>query len=181
MERSVTAGGAKVPDFPPPTGREILLRTCVPRPAPYSKALPQRLFCVMLGEEFRLAGAFSSDTSFFWVASTESFQTVCCRLIHTSVFCTAPKSWSAFVLDVHTISFKDTKTFCFKGDPNPSDRLGRRQICSNIMEKTQLIRFLFRQILSFLRFSCCTCGRKENARSRVTFLRHHICYPLFSK
>ncbi|XP_041671566.1 rab3 GTPase-activating protein catalytic subunit isoform X2 [Cheilinus undulatus] len=55
----------KVPDFPPPAGREILLRTCVPRPAPYSKALPQRLFCVLMKEDFRLAGAFSSDTSFF--------------------------------------------------------------------------------------------------------------------
>ncbi|XP_030642604.1 rab3 GTPase-activating protein catalytic subunit isoform X1 [Chanos chanos] len=59
------AGGGGVPDFPPPAGREILLRTCVPRPAPYSKALPQRLFCVLMREEFRLAGAFSSDTSFF--------------------------------------------------------------------------------------------------------------------
>ncbi|XP_036427001.1 rab3 GTPase-activating protein catalytic subunit isoform X1 [Colossoma macropomum] len=58
-------GGGGVPDFPPPAGREILLRTCVPRPAPYSKALPQRLFCVLMREEFRLAGAFSSDTSFF--------------------------------------------------------------------------------------------------------------------
>ncbi|CAB1328595.1 unnamed protein product [Coregonus sp. 'balchen'] len=45
--------------------REILLRTCVPRPAPYSKALPQRLFCVLMREDFRLAGAFSSDSSFF--------------------------------------------------------------------------------------------------------------------
>ncbi|KAF3854074.1 hypothetical protein F7725_014762 [Dissostichus mawsoni] len=44
---------------------KILLRTCVPRPAPYSKALPQRLFCVLMKEEFRLAGAFSSDTTFF--------------------------------------------------------------------------------------------------------------------
>ncbi|XP_046902432.1 rab3 GTPase-activating protein catalytic subunit isoform X1 [Hypomesus transpacificus] len=59
------AGGAVVPDFPSPAGREILLRTCVPRPAPYSKALPQRLFCVLMREDFRLAGAFSSDTSFF--------------------------------------------------------------------------------------------------------------------
>ncbi|XP_038160458.1 rab3 GTPase-activating protein catalytic subunit [Cyprinodon tularosa] len=55
----------KVPDFPPPAGREVLLRTCVPRPAPYSKALPQRLFCVLMKDEFRLAGAFSADTSFF--------------------------------------------------------------------------------------------------------------------
>lgn len=63
-ERKPAGGG--VPDFPPPAGREILLRTCVPRPAPYSKALPQRLFCVLMKEDFRLAGAFSSDTSFFW-------------------------------------------------------------------------------------------------------------------
>lgn len=64
-ERKPTGGSNKVPDFPSPAGREILLRTCVPRPAPYSKALPQRLFCVLMREEFRLAGAFSSDTSFF--------------------------------------------------------------------------------------------------------------------
>ncbi|XP_059181022.1 rab3 GTPase-activating protein catalytic subunit isoform X2 [Centropristis striata] len=64
-DKKTTGGSAKVPDFPPPAGREIILRTCVPRPAPYSKALPQRLFCVLMREEFRLAGAFSSDTSFF--------------------------------------------------------------------------------------------------------------------
>ncbi|XP_072328728.1 rab3 GTPase-activating protein catalytic subunit isoform X4 [Scyliorhinus torazame] len=52
-------------EFPPPTGREIILRTTVPRPAPYSKSLPQRMYCVMLKDDFRLAGAFSSDTSFF--------------------------------------------------------------------------------------------------------------------
>ncbi|KAJ8247119.1 hypothetical protein GJAV_G00258960 [Gymnothorax javanicus] len=62
-DKRPTVGG--MPDFPPPAGREILLRTCVPRPAPYSKALPQRLFCVLLRDDFRLAGAFSSDTSFF--------------------------------------------------------------------------------------------------------------------
>ncbi|XP_067891174.1 rab3 GTPase-activating protein catalytic subunit isoform X1 [Heterodontus francisci] len=54
-----------VSEFPPPTGREIILRTTVPRPAPYSKSLPQRMYCVTLKDEFRLAGAFSSDTSFF--------------------------------------------------------------------------------------------------------------------
>ncbi|XP_051566571.1 rab3 GTPase-activating protein catalytic subunit isoform X2 [Myxocyprinus asiaticus] len=68
-EESMRVGGTDdrkpVPDFPPPAGREILLRTCVPRPAPYSKALPQRLFCVLMREDFRLAGAFSSDTTFF--------------------------------------------------------------------------------------------------------------------
>ncbi|XP_037319315.2 rab3 GTPase-activating protein catalytic subunit isoform X1 [Pungitius pungitius] len=64
-DKKPTGGSNKVPDFPSPAGREILLRTCVPRPAPYSKALPQRLFCVLMKEEFRLAGAFSLDTSFF--------------------------------------------------------------------------------------------------------------------
>ncbi|XP_004375144.1 rab3 GTPase-activating protein catalytic subunit isoform X1 [Trichechus manatus latirostris] len=52
-------------DFPPPAGRELILRTTVPRPAPYSKALPQRMYSVLTKEDFRLAGAFSSDTSFF--------------------------------------------------------------------------------------------------------------------
>ncbi|XP_078259535.1 rab3 GTPase-activating protein catalytic subunit isoform X1 [Rhinoraja longicauda] len=52
-------------EFPLPTGREIILRTTVPRPAPYSKSLPQRMYSVLLKDEFRLAGAFSSDTSFF--------------------------------------------------------------------------------------------------------------------
>ncbi|XP_069472663.1 rab3 GTPase-activating protein catalytic subunit isoform X2 [Ambystoma mexicanum] len=54
-----------VSDFPPPTGREIILRTTVPRPAAYSKALPQRMYSVLTKEDFRLAGAFSTDTSFF--------------------------------------------------------------------------------------------------------------------
>ena len=53
-----------VPDFPRPSGREYILRTMVPRPAPYSKNLPQRLYCVLVDNEFRLAGAFSSDTTF---------------------------------------------------------------------------------------------------------------------
>ncbi|CAO2636676.1 Rab3 GTPase-activating protein catalytic subunit [Lemmus lemmus] len=54
-----------VSDFPPPVGRELILRATVPRPAPYSKALPQRMYSVLTKEDFRLAGAFSSDTSFF--------------------------------------------------------------------------------------------------------------------
>nr|XP_033801626.1 rab3 GTPase-activating protein catalytic subunit [Geotrypetes seraphini] len=54
-----------VSDFPSPAGREIILRTTVPRPAPYSKVLPQRMYSVLTKEDFRLAGAFSADTSFF--------------------------------------------------------------------------------------------------------------------
>nr|XP_061799403.1 rab3 GTPase-activating protein catalytic subunit-like [Nerophis lumbriciformis] len=64
-EKDLFEVDSQTPDFPLPAGREILLRTCVPRPAPYSKALPQRLFCVLTRDEFRLVGAFSSDTSFF--------------------------------------------------------------------------------------------------------------------
>ncbi|XP_034986431.1 rab3 GTPase-activating protein catalytic subunit isoform X2 [Zootoca vivipara] len=52
-------------DFPLPAGREVILRTTVPRPAPYSKPLPQRMYSVLTKEDFRLAGAFSSDTTFF--------------------------------------------------------------------------------------------------------------------
>lgn len=52
-------------DFPPPAGREVILRTTVPRPAPYSKPLPQRMYSVLTKDDFRLAGAFSSDTTFF--------------------------------------------------------------------------------------------------------------------
>lgn len=63
-ERRLNVGTTS--DFPPPTGREVILRTTVPRPAPYSKPLPQRMYSVLTKEDFRLAGAFSADTTFFW-------------------------------------------------------------------------------------------------------------------
>ncbi|KAH0621359.1 hypothetical protein JD844_022543 [Phrynosoma platyrhinos] len=62
-EKRLNSGTAA--DFPPPAGREVILRTTIPRPAPYSKALPQRMYSVLTKEDFRLAGAFSSDTTFF--------------------------------------------------------------------------------------------------------------------
>uniref|UniRef100_A0A7M4E8L7 Rab3 GTPase-activating protein catalytic subunit n=1 Tax=Crocodylus porosus TaxID=8502 RepID=A0A7M4E8L7_CROPO len=62
-ERRLNSGA--VADFPPPAGREVILRTTVPRPAPYSKPLPQRMYSVLTKEDFRLAGAFSADTTFF--------------------------------------------------------------------------------------------------------------------
>ena len=55
---------SSVPDFPSPAGREFILRTSVPRPAPYSQPTPQRMYCVLVNEEFRIAGAFSQDTTF---------------------------------------------------------------------------------------------------------------------
>ena len=61
---------SSVSDFPRPTGREYILRTFAPRPAPYSKSLPQRMYVnITEGHEFRLAGAFSQDTVFQWIWS----------------------------------------------------------------------------------------------------------------
>ena len=48
-----------------PFRREYILRSSVPRPAPYSRQSPQRLYCLMSNIEFRMAGAFTEDTMFF--------------------------------------------------------------------------------------------------------------------
>ncbi|CAH3157487.1 unnamed protein product, partial [Porites evermanni] len=53
-----------VQDFPPPTGREYILRTTIPRPHPSSRPCPQRMYCVLTNDEFRLAGAFTDDVIF---------------------------------------------------------------------------------------------------------------------
>ena len=53
-----------VPDFPRASAREYILRAMVPRPAPYSRVLPQKMYCVLIDNDFRLAGTFSSDTTF---------------------------------------------------------------------------------------------------------------------
>ncbi|XP_022241871.1 rab3 GTPase-activating protein catalytic subunit-like isoform X2 [Limulus polyphemus] len=53
-----------IPEFPPPVGREFILRTKTPRPASYSNHSPQRMYCVLSPNEFRLGGAFSEDTTF---------------------------------------------------------------------------------------------------------------------
>ncbi|XP_042233003.1 rab3 GTPase-activating protein catalytic subunit-like isoform X2 [Homarus americanus] len=47
-----------------PAGREYLLRTLVPAPTAYSRPVPHRMFAVLLQNEFRLAGAYSQDTTF---------------------------------------------------------------------------------------------------------------------
>ncbi|XP_068752396.1 rab3 GTPase-activating protein catalytic subunit-like isoform X2 [Montipora capricornis] len=51
-------------DFPPPTGREYILRTTIPRPRSSSRPCPQRMYCVLTNDEFRLAGAFTDDVIF---------------------------------------------------------------------------------------------------------------------
>ncbi|XP_076055611.1 RAB3 GTPase activating protein subunit 1 [Oratosquilla oratoria] len=45
-------------------GKEYILRALVPSPTPYSRPLPHRMFAVVLQNEFRLAGAFTEDTTF---------------------------------------------------------------------------------------------------------------------
>lgn len=51
--------------FEKPFKREYILRSSVPRPAPYSRQSPQRMYCLINNLEFRLAGAFTEDTMFF--------------------------------------------------------------------------------------------------------------------
>ena len=51
-------------DFPIPAGKEYILRTTAQCPAPWSRLSPQRMYCVLMKEDFRLAGAFSRDTTF---------------------------------------------------------------------------------------------------------------------
>ncbi len=51
--------------FKKPIKREYILRSSVPRPAPYSRQSPQRMYCLLTDTEFRLAGAFTEDTMFF--------------------------------------------------------------------------------------------------------------------
>ncbi|XP_054718662.1 rab3 GTPase-activating protein catalytic subunit-like [Uloborus diversus] len=52
-----------ISEFPSPSGKEFILRTSMSRP-PGCTATPQRMYCVITREEFRLAGAFSEDTTF---------------------------------------------------------------------------------------------------------------------
>lgn len=55
----------KAPSFPTPIGKEYILRTTAPKPSSQSRTLPHRMYAVLVNGEFRLAGAFSSDTVFF--------------------------------------------------------------------------------------------------------------------
>jgi len=48
-----------------PFKREYILRSSTYRPAPYSRQSPQRMYCLLRENEFRLAGAFTEDTMFF--------------------------------------------------------------------------------------------------------------------
>jgi len=63
-DRTSTFGLSPVGEFPAAVGKEYILRTMVNRPAPWSRPSPQRMYCVLTSAEFRLAGAFTTDTNF---------------------------------------------------------------------------------------------------------------------
>lgn len=49
-----------------PTGKEYILRASIARPSQSrSRPSPQRMYCMLAQDEFRLCGAFSEDTTFF--------------------------------------------------------------------------------------------------------------------
>jgi Rab3 GTPase-activating protein catalytic subunit len=47
-----------------PCKREYIIRSSCSRPAPYSRQSPQKMYCLVKNNEFRLAGAFTEDTMF---------------------------------------------------------------------------------------------------------------------
>lgn len=52
--------------FMTPTGKEYILRASIARPSHLrSRPSPQRMYCMIAQDEFRLCGAFSEDTTFF--------------------------------------------------------------------------------------------------------------------
>ena len=49
-----------------PAGKEYILRASIARPSQSrSRPSPQRMYCMLAQDEFRLCGAFSEDTTFF--------------------------------------------------------------------------------------------------------------------
>ncbi|CAF3682762.1 unnamed protein product [Rotaria sordida] len=52
--------------FMTPAGKEYILRASIARPShSRSRPSPQRMYCMLAQDEFRLCGAFSEDTTFF--------------------------------------------------------------------------------------------------------------------
>ncbi|CAM4952153.1 unnamed protein product [Rotaria socialis] len=52
--------------FMTPAGKEYILRASIARPSNLrSRQSPQRMYCMLAQDEFRLCGAFSEDTTFF--------------------------------------------------------------------------------------------------------------------
>ena len=55
-----------VKPFPKPFSREFVLKVNVSRPYVYSQPSPQRMYCKLRPNEFRVAGAFTIDQQFMW-------------------------------------------------------------------------------------------------------------------
>ncbi|CAF5114044.1 unnamed protein product, partial [Rotaria sp. Silwood1] len=52
--------------FMTPAGKEYILRASIARPShSRSRPSPQRMYCMLTQDDFRLCGAFSEDTTFF--------------------------------------------------------------------------------------------------------------------
>jgi hypothetical protein len=48
-----------------PFKREYILRTSAYRPPPYFREIPQRMYCLLKENEFRFAGAFTEENTYF--------------------------------------------------------------------------------------------------------------------
>lgn len=55
----------KLPVLGAPFAKEFILRTKAARPAPFSKMLPQRMYCCVSANDFRVAGSFCEDALYF--------------------------------------------------------------------------------------------------------------------
>ncbi len=56
--------GGELDPFPEPHSREYILRKSTSRPFPYSHPSPQRIYCCIRRDMFRLAGAFTVDKQY---------------------------------------------------------------------------------------------------------------------
>jgi len=54
----------QIPIFPAPIGREYILQTVTAHPSSVSRPCPQRMFCAVAGNEFRMASATTTDKGF---------------------------------------------------------------------------------------------------------------------
>lgn len=59
------SSAASLPPFPSADVKEVVMRVVAPRPAPASKPCPQRLYAMHRKDEFRLAGCFARDATFY--------------------------------------------------------------------------------------------------------------------
>ncbi len=64
-ERDINEEKLSVSKLPNPIAKEFIFRVSLPRPNSYSREVPQRMYCALSAGEFRIAGAFSEDITYF--------------------------------------------------------------------------------------------------------------------